>query len=112
MALVLLFAVTSCKKENDFGGQAKIEGTVTMKGAPLYGAFVYLAFDADDKATTFNASAVTDDAGKYTFGGLLRGKYYVTAEYTDDMGIKYTSGGALITIGDKKGTVQADLTLE
>lgn len=111
-ALVLLFAFTSCKKENDFGGAAKIEGKVTMQGAPVANAMVYLALNATDKTTEYDANTVTDADGHYSFAGLLRGNYYVTAEYTNSAGMKFTSGGSKITIGDKKGTVTADLTVE
>ena len=111
-ALMLVFAFTACKKENDFGGAAKIQGKVTLNSAPVKNAFVYLSFNATDKTTEHNASTVTDADGHYLFGGLLRGNYYVTAEYTNSAGMKFTSGGAKVTIGDKKGDVTADLTLE
>jgi hypothetical protein len=111
-ALVLVLALSACKKENDFGGAAKIEGKVTLNGAAVPNAFVYLAFNATDKTSERNASSLTDSDGHYVFGGLLRGNYYVTAEYTNSAGMKFTSGGSKVTIGDKKGTVTADLTLE
>lgn len=106
----LFFA--SCKKTNDFGGSATIKGTVTLNGAAQTNAIVYLTFNATAASSTHNASTVTDESGNYQFGGLLRGDYYITTEYTNSNGIKFTSGGGHVTIGDKKGTVQADLTLQ
>jgi hypothetical protein len=113
VAMALLFAFASCKKkENDFGGKAEIKGMVTLNSAPVYNAVVRLAFNAKEPTTTFNASTVTDAGGNYEFNSLLPGDYFVTAEYTNSSGTRFTSGGARITIGDKKGTVQADLPLE
>ena len=112
IALLLIFAIISCKKENDFGGKAKIKGTVTLSNATAANAIVRLAFNAKEPTTNFNASTVTDASGNYEFNSLLRGNYFVTAEYTNSLGTHFTSGGAKVTIGDKKGTVQADLVLE
>jgi hypothetical protein len=112
LALVLLFAVTSCKKENDFGGTAKIKGVITVNDKPVANAIARIAFNAKEKTTTFNGSTISDMDGNYEFAGLLRGDYYVTAEYTNSAGMKFTTGGAHVTIGDKKGTVQVDLKLE
>jgi hypothetical protein len=112
IAVALLLAVTSCKKENDFGGKASIEGTVTRAGQPVSHAIVSMAMDATAATTDFDATTITDESGKYEFNGLLRGDYYVTAEYTSTTGQKFIAGGAHVTIGDKKGTATANLSVE
>ncbi len=109
---VFLLALTSCKKENDFGGAAKIKGTVTLNGVAVTNAIVHIAFNASAATTAYDASTVTDESGNYTFNALYRGDYFVTADYTNATGTKFTSGGAHVTIGDKKGTVTADLKVQ
>jgi hypothetical protein len=111
IAIVSLLAFTSCKKENDFGGQASIKGIVTLNGAPVSNAHVYLTLGSTSEGNK-DASAVTDGSGSYKFSGLLKGDYFVTADYTNSFGINFKSGGAKVTIGDKKGEVQADLTVQ
>lgn len=110
--MVILLALTSCKKTNDFGGKAAIKGTVTLNGVAVSNAPVYLTLNATAASTQHDASTMTDATGNYQFNGLLRGDYYVNTEYTNDKGISFVSGGGHVTIGDKKGTVQADLTLQ
>ena len=112
LSFVFLLAFTSCKKENDFGGEAKIKGTVTLNGAVVPNANVHIAFGATDVTTDYDQNGVTDGAGYYVFGGLLRGDYFVTADYVNSTGQKFVSGGAKVTIGDKKGEVTVDLKVE
>ncbi|HQQ93829.1 MAG TPA: carboxypeptidase-like regulatory domain-containing protein [Bacteroidia bacterium] len=112
IAFVSLLAFTACKKENDFGGKASIKGTVTLNGTPVSNAFVYLSLGATEPSTTRDASAVTDASGAYKFSGLLTGDYFVTAEYTNSTGQTFKSGGGKVKIGDKKGEVTADLTVQ
>ncbi|MDI1354503.1 MAG: carboxypeptidase-like regulatory domain-containing protein [bacterium] len=112
LAVVFLLAFTSCKKTNDFGGAAKIKGMVTLNGTAVPNAFVHIAFGTTEATTSYDANGSTDASGNYVFGGLLRGDYFVTADYTNSTGQKFVSGGAKITIGDKKGEVTADLKLE
>jgi hypothetical protein len=112
IAIVILLGLTSCKKTNDFGGSATIKGNVTLKGVSVSKAVVYLTFNATAASSTHNATTITDESGNFTFGGLLRGDYFVTAEYTNASGQTFTSGGGHATIGDKKGTVTADLTVQ
>ena len=112
IAIVILLGLTSCKKTNDFGGAASIKGNVTLKGVSVNKAIVYLSLGATTASSNHDATTVTDDAGNYSFKGLLRGDYFVTAEYTNATGQTFTSGGGHVTIGDKKGTVTADLTVQ
>ena len=111
LSFVFLLAFTSCKKENDFGGKAKIAGTVKVNGAAVQNAIVYM-YIGDAAGSTYDGSAVTNGSGQYTISGLLRGKYFVNAQYTNSTGQVFKCTGTKVTIGDKKGTVTADLTLE
>lgn len=112
LAAFIILGFGACKKDEGPGGKKEIKGVVTRDGAALAGATVSIAYGAKEATTTFNTSTLTDASGNYTFGGLYKGDYFVDAEYTDAMGIKFESGGAHVKIEKKKGDVQADLTIQ
>lgn len=110
---VFLLTLTSCKKDPGFGGQNNIKGTVTLNGAPVAFAIVYLAINAKDATTKYDASTLTDAGGNYKFSALNKGDYFVDAQYTDPvLMIKLESAGAKVTIGGKKDDVTVNLTVQ
>ena len=112
LVLMTLIAFTSCKKEPGFEGKNNIKGTITLNGKPISKAIVYLAFDAKEATTNYNASTVTDAEGKYSFSAVSPGDYFVDAEYTNPMQIKFESAGAKVKIEAKKDVITVDLTVQ
>ena len=110
--IILMLSFTSCKKDPGFGGDANVKGVVTINGVATPGAIVYISFDTKTASDKHDGTTVTDAGGNYTFGGITRGDYFVTATYTSPTGIMFKSGGAHVEIGKKKGDVTVNLTLE
>jgi hypothetical protein len=112
LAVASIFTFSSCSKEPGFEGKNTIKGSVTLNGAPVKNAIVYLAFDTKEVTSTFHASTATDANGNYSFSAVSKGDYYMEAEYTNPMQITFKSGGAKLTIGSKKDDVVVDLILK
>lgn len=112
LLFVSVFAITSCSKDAGFEGSNTIKGSVLLNGTATPGAMVHIAFGTKAATTTFDATTVTDASGNYKFEGLQKGDYYVTADYTTNLNIKLSSGGAGVTMGGAKGELTVDLTVQ
>ena len=113
LATVLVMGITSCSTSPGFAPKtAMIKGVVTYEGGNAAGAIISIAFDASEATSEFDYSTVANGNGEYSFEGLAKGKYYVDAEFTDNNGFTFTTGGYLIEIGGKKSEVSQDITLE
>lgn len=111
LIMVSMFMFSSCSKEPGFEGKNNIKGMVTMNGVPMANAIVHIAFDKKEAVSTFNASAATDASGNYILPALSKGDYYIQAEYTNALQIKFKSAGTHVTIGSKKEDIKANLEL-
>lgn len=112
LLFISVFAITSCSKEAGFEGTNTIKGSVLKGGTPTAGAIVHIAFGTKDATTTFDATTITDASGAYKFEGLQKGDYFVDADYTTNLNILLSSGGAAVTLGGTKGEVTVDLTVQ
>lgn len=112
LLFISVFAITSCTKDEGFEGTNTIKGKVTLNGAATSGALVHIAFGTKSETTTFDATTITDASGNYKFEGLQKGDYFIDAEYTTNLNILLSSGGAAVTLGGTKGEITVDLTVE
>lgn len=112
LLFVSVFAITSCSKEAGFEGTNTIKGSVLLNGTAVPGAVVHIAFGTKEATTTFDATTITDASGHYSFQGLQKGDYFVDADYTTNLNILLSSGGAAVTLGGTKGEVTVDLTVQ
>ena len=111
IATAMLVSFASCKKEVGFEGKKEITGVVTIAGAAVEGAIVYIAFDTEVATEAYSSSTTTDAEGKYHFHALSKGNYFIDAKYTTDKGINFYTDGSIVEIGKKKGEVLVDLSL-
>ena len=111
-AIVAMFIMQSCAKEEGVGGKKEINGTVSYTGGTAGGAIIYIAYGTKDATSDFDFSTVADDNGKYTFPALEVGDYFIDAEYTDDNGFEFNTAGYGVTIGEKKGELEVNIMLE
>ena len=112
LLFVSVFAITSCSKDAGFEGTNTIKGAVLQGTTPVAGAIVHIAFGTKSETTTFDATTITDASGNYKFQGLQKGDYFVDAEYTTNLNILLSSGGAAVTLGGTKGEITVDLTVQ
>ena len=109
--------IAGCKKEAGVTGKKIITGTVfyangaTGTNDPAVNAIVYIAYGTKVDSGSYDQNLLTDTEGKYSIKGLQKGDYYLTADYTDSHGFKYTTPGYGVTIKDKNGELQLDITL-
>ncbi len=112
LLFISVFAITSCSKDAGFEGKNIIKGSITANGAAVTGAVVHIAFDTKEATTNYDATTLTDASGNYQFAGLSKGDYFVDAEYTTDLNILLSSGGAAVTLGGNSGEIKVDLTVQ
>jgi hypothetical protein len=112
LVIVAAFMIQSCSKEAGVGGKKEIKGKVTYAAGVAEGAEVYISYDASESDGTYDDVTLTDAAGNYSFDGLQVGDYYIDADYTDDHGLEFNTAGYSVTIGDKKGSFDVDITLD
>ena len=114
--LVLVFA--GCKKKAGIGGKKTIVGTVTYKNGVSSAfenantAIVHIAYGTKNATSSFDQSVVVDESGSYHFDGLRKGDYFITAEFTDEHGFKYVTGGYGVTVNDKKDKLTVNIELQ
>ena len=114
--LVLLFP--ACRKEAGIGGKKTITGTVHFKNGAtgMYeiasGATVNIAYGETTYSSTFDQTLQADVNGVYHFDGLRKGDYFISAEFTDTHGFKYTTAGYSVSIEKKKGSLTVDIDLQ
>ena len=110
--------ISSCKKDAGEIGKKELWGNVTYKNggtgtetaAP--NAIVHIAYGTTSATTEYNQTVLADSDGKYSIKGLQKGDYYITGEFIDEHGFKYTSGGYGVTIKNKKEALQVDIQLQ
>lgn len=110
-----ILSLSSCTKDAGFGGKAKISGKVTYNGDPASGAVVYIAYGTKDATEVFDNSTVADENGNYKIEGLQTGDYFIDAKLTidkDNFNLKLDSPGYGVTVGEKKGEIALDITVE
>jgi len=118
LAASLLLLAGGCKKEPGVLGKKVISGTVYFKNgatganeaAPS--AAVKIAYGTKGPVSGFDQTLLTGPDGTYSIEGLTKGDYFITAEYYDSHGFKYTTGGYSITINNKKQELKVDINLE
>ena len=107
--------LSSCSKDEGFGGDATISGKVTYPGGVADGAVVKIAFGTKDATTVFDHSVVTDENGFYEFGGLEVGDYFIDAEYIvfyDNFSTTFNTAGYAVTLEDKNADETLDIELK
>ena len=109
--VLITFGMASCTKEPGFEGKAVIKGKVSYVLGTADKAVVSIKFDASAPTTEYDYRTVTDSSGNYRFEALSKGDYYLNAEYMDMHGMKFSSGGFHVKIGDSKGEVTVDFLL-
>jgi len=121
VAAVLLLAIaiiTGCKKEEGIIGKKVVTGTVFFKNGvtgtndPASSAVVYITYGAKENTGSYDQTTTSNSDGKYTVKGLQKGDYFITADFTDSHGFKYTTPGYTFTIKNKKSELQVDILLE
>jgi hypothetical protein len=94
-SLALLLNLSSCKKEEGFGGEYSISGDLSCD-CILSNADVYINFggkddnfpDADSYAES-DYNLKTDAFGNFVLDDLNPGEYYFYCQYTDENGVIY-----------------------
>lgn len=115
---LLTFVFLGCKKEAGIGGKKTITGSVTYKNGTstvfekANNAMVHIAYGTKTSTTTYNQTVIVDEKGEYHFDGLRKGDYFITAEFTDEHGFKYTTGGYGVTVNNKKENLNVDIKLQ
>ena len=113
-----IFFTMGCKKEAGIIGKKVVKGTVYFKNGvtgtndPAASAVVYVTYGATVASSCYNQTTTTDAGGEYIIKGLQKGDYFITADYTDSHGFKYTTPGYAVTIQNKKNELQLDIVLE
>ena len=114
--LVLIFP--ACKKEAGIGGKKTITGTVHfLNGATgayeiASGATVNIAYGETSYNSTYDQTLQADVNGVYHVDGLRKGDYFISAEFTDTHGFKYSTAGYSVSIENKKGSLTVDIDLQ
>ena len=116
--VILIVLVTSaCKKEAGPGGKNTIKGIVYfMNGVSgtqdvVKDAQVSIAYGTDQATLEFNKTILTNSDGSYSFEGLRKGNYYLSATYTYSHGFVYKTNGATVTLNHRKKQATAELIL-
>ncbi len=94
--------IISCKK-NGTGGEAVVTASVKHHDKNIYGATVYLKFNAkempSDPAVNYDLKLTADSAGEHVhFKGLLYGNYYLYGRGYDSSIAQTVSGGIPLKI--------------
>ena len=119
--ILFLFSISlffGCKKDAGIGGKKTLGGVVSFYNGvsqayePAPNAFVYIAYGTAALTNNYNQTVVTDSNGKFKLEGLLKGDYFITAEYTDIHGFKYTTNGYSVTIKNKKSELIININLQ
>ncbi len=116
--MLLVFLFSACKKKSGIGGKKTIYGTVTYKNGvtstfeKANTAMVHIAYGTKTFTSAYDQTVVVDEAGTYHFDGLRKGDYFITAEFTDEYGFKYISGGYGVTVNNKKDKLAVDVELQ
>lgn len=114
----LVLIAASCKKEAGIGGRKTITGTVHYKNGATgtmeiaNGATVMICYGTKTFSSAYDQTVLADANGEYHIDGLQKGDYFVTAEFTDMHGFKYTTTGYGITIETRKGNLTLDVDLQ
>lgn len=117
IVVFLLLMISACKKEAGIGGDKTIVGTVYyFDGATgnleiANGATVMICYGSTSASTDYDQVLVADANGKYHIDGLTRGDYFITAEFTDVNGFRYSTAGYGVTVKNKKEDLTLDLNL-
>lgn len=110
--------IYGCRKEAGHTGKKIITGVVlykngaTGKNEPAPSAIVYITYGVKTFTGAYDLSIIADSNGKYTIKGLRKGDYFISAEYTDEHGFKYTSNGYTVEIKNKKEELVLDILLQ
>lgn len=118
LLLLLVSIMMACKKEPGMEGKKVVRGAVLFKNGgsglnePAAGAVVYVTFGAAASTGTYDHSTTANAEGNYTIRGLQKGDYFITAEFTDSHGFKYTTPGYVVTIKTKSNDLVLDILLE
>ena len=113
--LVLLFS--SCKKKPGTGGQKTIYGSVSYKNGSTStfekanAAMVHISYGTKNSTSNYDQTIVADEEGSFHFDGLKKGDYFISADYTDQNGFNYSTGGYAITINNKKDKLAVNIEL-
>lgn len=109
--LSIAMFISSCTKEEGFGGKAIISGKVTYSQGAAEGAIISIAYGTLEATETFNTNTTAAADGSYKFEGLTPGDYYIHAKYVDSFGNTFHSTGYAITVGGKKSDIALDITV-
>jgi hypothetical protein len=116
--LFITALIAGCKKEEGIVGKKVVTGTVFFKNGvtgtndPAVSAIVCITYGATESTGTYDQTTTSNSEGIFTVKGLQKGNYYITADYTDIHGFRYTTPGYSITINNKKSELNLDIVLE
>ncbi len=116
--LFLVLVFPACKKKSGLGGKKTIYGTVTYKNGATSAfetastAMVHIAYGTKNATSDHDQTVVADETGVYHFDGLRKGDYFISAEFTDEHGFKYTTSGYAVTVNNKKEKLTVDIELQ
>jgi hypothetical protein len=93
---------TACKK-NDTGGDVVVTASPSHHGTPIYGATIYVKFDATESSaditTNYDARFIGEPNETFVrIGGLRYGDYFLYAEGFDSTISAPVSGGVAVKI--------------
>ena len=114
----IVFFTFGCKKEEGIAGKKVVEGIVYYKNGatgaeePASSAVVFITYGATDASAPYDQTTVANSAGKYIVKGLTKGDYFITAEFTDSHGFKYSTPGYVVAVNNKKKELNIDIHLE
>jgi hypothetical protein len=115
IAVLAIFATSSCTVEEGFGGKSTISGKVTYPGGAAEGAIVYIAYGTTEATTVYDHSTVADEDGNFELGGLQKGDYFVDAKLVivrDEFEQEFNTPGFAVTVGEKKADIALDIELK
>lgn len=116
--ILLVLTAPSCKKEAGIGGKKTISGIVHYKDGATgameiaSGATVMICYGTTTYNSAYDQILLADANGSYHIDGLRKGDYFISAEFTDVHGFKYTTAGYGVTVKNKKEELTLDIDLQ
>lgn len=111
--LLLILLVSSCKKEEGFGGNGIVRGRVLHHTAQIPNALVYIKFGAKQSAgrdsASYDAVVMADSAANYEITGLKAGNYYLFATGSDPAFNEMVYGGVAVELKKDDAVVNTNV---
>ncbi len=118
LLFVCILLVAGCKKEAGLEGKKIVSGVVYYQNGvsgtqdPAASAIVFISYGETTSTGSYDQTTTTNSSGEYAVKGLQKGDYFITSEFTDAQGFKYSTPGYAVTINNKKSSLNLDIHLE